>query len=190
MTLQNFTLGTFAQQGVAGTSFESIATVAVGSGGSASITFSSIPSTYTHLQIRCLIRTTQTGDITGSYISWSYNSDTSANYAYHVVKGTGSGTSAGALTSQTGTFAERFTTGFQSANTFGVGIIDILDYANTNKNKTARTLAGWDSNGSGQIAFNSELWASTSAINRIDIYPPANNFAQYSHFALYGIKAA
>lgn len=170
------------------TSFESIATVTVGSGGTSSISFTSIPSTYTHLQIRCLVRTTQTGDITGSYISWTYNSDTASNYAYHVMKGNGSAVTAGALTTQTNTYAERFTTGFQSANTFGVGIIDILDYANTNKNKTARTLAGWDNNGSGEIALNSELWTSTSAITRIDIYPPANNFAQYSHFALYGIK--
>jgi hypothetical protein len=34
------------------TSYESIETVTVGSGGSATVTFSSIPATYTHLQIK------------------------------------------------------------------------------------------------------------------------------------------
>lgn len=190
MTLQTFTLGTFAQQGVAAGDFDSIATVTVGSGGASSVTFNSIPSTYTHLQIRCLMRTTQTGDVTGAYLYWTYNSDTGSNYSWHVLKGDGSTVTASSLTSFTGLLGERFTTAFQAASTFGAGVIDILDYTNTNKYKTNKTLAGWDSNGSGQVALNSGLWMSTSAITRIDLYPPANNFAQYSHFALYGIKAA
>lgn len=164
--------------------------ITIGAAGASSVTFNNIPSTYTHLQIRCLMRTTQTGDVTGSYLYWTYNSDTASNYAYHVLKGNGSAVTAGALSSQNVTYGERFTTAFQAANTFGAGIIDILDYANTNKFKTSRTLAGWDSNGSGEIALNSELWRSTSAITRIDLYPPTNNFAQYSQFALYGVKSA
>jgi hypothetical protein len=67
--------------------------------------------------------------------------------------------------------------------------MDILDYANTSKNKTIRMLSGNDRNGSGDIILISGLWASTSAINQIDLrLESAANFAQYSQFALYGIK--
>ena len=46
-----------------GTSYESIATVTVGAGGSSSISFTSIPSTYKHLQIRAITRDTGTSYI-------------------------------------------------------------------------------------------------------------------------------
>lgn len=67
-------------------------------------------------------------------------------------------------------------------------VVDILDYANTNKNKTIRVLAGVDNNGSGEVALNSGLWPSTSALNTIKILTTSGNLNQYSSFALYGIK--
>ena len=77
--------------------------------------------------------------------------------------------------------------GGNAANIFGTGIIDILDYADTSKYKTVRTLFGYDANGSGYIAFSSNLWQSTSAITSITM-TPVNGIAEYSSFALYGIK--
>jgi len=74
------------------------------------------------------------------------------------------------------------------SNTYGVAIFDILEYANTNIYKTTRSLNGYDANGSGQVAFNSGNWRSTSAINRIDISFNADAFATGSSIALYGIK--
>jgi hypothetical protein len=65
-----------------------------------------------------------------------------------------------------------------------------LDYTNTNKNKTARSLWGYDANGSGYVGLYSGLWRNTSAINRIDYVPASGTFPQYSSFALYGIKGA
>jgi hypothetical protein len=73
-----------------------------------------------------------------------------------------------------------------AASIFGAGIVDILDYANTNKYKTLRALAGVDFNGSGRVGLTSGLWQSTSAINAITL--EGSSFVQYSSFALYGIK--
>jgi hypothetical protein len=167
--------------------YESIATTTVGAGGSATITFSSIPSTYQHLQIRALTRGSQAG--AANLWSVRFNSDTGNNYyGTHLVYGNGS--SAGVfVTSQADLMYWADLVGSStSANIFATSVTDILDYANTNKNKTVRTLYGWDANGSGVIALASSLWMSTSAVNSITIFPQSGNFSQYSSLALYGIK--
>lgn len=185
MTLQTFTLGTFAQQGVAAGDFDSIATTTVGAGGAATVTFSSIPSTYTHLQIRAICT-----DAGNNSVKINFNSDTASNYAFHFLQGNGATTSAGGGANNSFGVIGAASQGFPSSATiFGALICDILDYANTNKFKTIRTLNGYDANGSGTVEFTSSLWRSTSAISSI-ILDMNNNFAQYSHFALYGIKAA
>jgi hypothetical protein len=174
--------------GVAGGDYESIATVTVGSGGSASITFSSIPSTYQHLQIRGIARSTATGDSTGQYYAFRFNSDTGNNYSFHVMKGDGSSVSASAIAPWDTMAVERTSTAFQTAGVFGAIVLDVLDYADTNKYKTTRALAGFDNNGSGQIALCSDSWRNTAAVDNIVFTLGAGNFAEYSSFALYGIK--
>ena len=161
--------------------FESIATVIVGSGGSSSITFSSIPGTYAHLQIRCL---TGTSNPSGS-MTINFNGDnTSANYRDHWIYG--NGTSVGAGTDGN---AEYIGVQGSGATTGMAGhIIDILDYTDTNKYTTLRSLAGYDNNGSGYVWFSSVLWMNTAAINQIVITRNTSNFVQYSKFALYGIR--
>jgi hypothetical protein len=74
------------------------------------------------------------------------------------------------------------------ASNFGVSVVDILDYANTSKNKTTRALAGQERNSTGVVNFWSSLWMSTSAINSITIVPDSSTFRAGSKFALYGIK--
>ena len=170
------------------TAYESIATVTVGAGGSTAITFSSIPSTFKHLQIRYIGRSS-----TDNNIRIAYNSDTSnANYVFHNLRGDGSATSVLAFVSGGSNSMilanEGVTTPTQGSNIFGVGVIDVLDYANTNKYKTTRTLAGYDANGSGFVTLNSSLWMSTSAISSLSITNNSNTIQQYSQFALYGIK--
>lgn len=188
MTLQTFTLGTFAQQGVAAVSYESIATVSVGAGGTSTVTFSSIPATYAHLQLRVIARSNNAGNIIYGAASKA-NNDSGSNYTYHFLYGNGSSAQAIAATSQTSlNIVTQVGNGFTS-NVFAANVIDILDYANTNKYKTFRILSGADGNGSGQIQFNSALWMSTSAINSIS-FTGGDTFLQYSHFALYGIKVA
>lgn len=185
MTLQTFTLGTFAQQGLAAGDFESIATVTVGSGGASTVTFSTIPGTYSHLQIRYLARVSS-----GNLFYARFNSDSGSNYPYHRLSGNGSAASAYG-TSATSKIDDIFLT-TNSTNIFGVGFMDLLDYANTNKYKTLRALTGYENNSAGQVILGSGLWMSTSAITSIEFTPTTSlaTFAQYSHFALYGIKAA
>jgi hypothetical protein len=77
-----------------------------------------------------------------------------------------------------------------TANTFGAMVMDILDYQNTNKYKTVRTLGGFDADSVGRILFDSSLWQSTSAVTSVTIFMAADNLDQYSQFALYGIRSA
>ena len=170
-------------------SYESIATVTVGSGGSATVSFTSIPSTYKHLQIRSISRCSRTS-YTVATIFARFNSDTGNNYAAHVLYGTGASVSAYSGTSQSFAYVGLASGQNATASGFAGGVMDILDYANTNKNKTVRTLSGFDNNGSGgEMDLQSGLWQSTSAINRIDLtLETSANFLEYSTFALYGIK--
>ena len=168
-------------------SYESIATVTVGSGGSASVTFSSIPATYTHLQIRGLSKTDRADD--NDNVKMQFNGDTASNYSHHVLLGTGSS----AVAAANANASSILTIAGAAANVssvFGGGIIDILDYKDTNKYKTVRTLGGYESNSTGFIALQSGNWRSTSAITSIVLLPNVgSNFNQYSQFALYGIKS-
>ena len=173
------------------TAYESIATSTVGSGGAASVTFSSIPATYTHLQIRGIMKQAATSvDI--EYLLANFNSDTGANYTYHNIRSTGAAVTVGSGTALTTMAISVASPSSHSSylNMFGAVVIDILDYANTNKYKTVRTLGGMDGNGSGNINFNSDLWRSTAAINSITLNSQSFNLSQYSSFALYGIKGA
>lgn len=167
-------------------SYESIATVTVGSP-QANATFSSIPATFKHLQIRWVARNTNTGAADDT-ISLQFNTDTGANYALHFLYGDGSSAGAVGLANRSEILFTYTTTASASASIFGAGVTDILDYANTNKYKTLRNLGGNDRNGAGTLALSSGLWQSSSAINSIKIYPSSGNWAQYTQFALYGIK--
>jgi hypothetical protein len=168
--------------------FESIATVTVGSGGAANVEFTSIPATYTHLQIRGIGKTVE-ADVDETFISIRFNSDTGSNYAHHRLQGNGTSATAAAASSQTRAFAG-WSVKANSTSIFSAHIIDILDYANTNKYKTVRVLNGIDRNGAGIVDLGSGLWQNTNAITSITILDTGANWAQYSHFALYGIKGA
>lgn len=172
--------------------FYSIETYTVGSGGSSTITFSNIPSTYKHLQIRYMARDDRTGS-SGDYLKITLNSDTNANYSSHMLYGNGSAAGATADTSVSNMAIGRIPTAGHTASVFGVGVLDLLDYADTNKYKTLRLLSGYDTNNTGTepgyLPFNSGSWRSTSAVTTITIAPNVGtNFVQYSHFALYGVK--
>lgn len=170
-------------------SYDSIATTTVGAGGASTITFSSIPQTYTHLQIRYLAKATRANVV--SQPAFRFNSDTGSNYTDHYLNANGSTIAAGWDGTNTLIYGSSIAGNSANANTFGVGVFDILDYTNTNKYKTVRSIGGDDDNGSGYIDFRSGLWMSTSAINTITITEAyGNNFAQYSSFALYGIKGS
>jgi hypothetical protein len=160
----------------------------VGSGGQSSITFSSIPSTYKHLQIRGIARSTASG--TGNQeLLMRYNGSSSNYYRMHQMYGDGSAAFASVASGANDNIPFFMPTAGTTANSFGTAVIDILDYTNTNKNKTFRSLNGLDFNGSGFLIFRSGLWMDTSAISSISLTADASGtIAQYSSFALYGIK--
>ena len=169
-------------------SYYQIGTTTVGAGGVSSITFSSIPSTYTHLQIRGIARLTSTSN---NVIFRPNNDSSTANYTYHSIYGDGTTTTAdGYVSGLSGAYSLYATSNNQSANIFATGIIDVLDYANTNKLKTFRSLQGFDANGTGLMFRSSAAWKITSAISSLTLVPEAGNFAEYTAFALYGIKVA
>jgi hypothetical protein len=181
-------LGIYASQ-VSGklwpaSSYESIATVTVGGGGASDITFSSIPSTYTHLQIRAI------GYASAAGANWydafmQFNGDTGSNYDYHALEGTGSSVFAGASINRSNMIV-----GYFGGTNVSAMVIDILDYTNVNKNKTVRALTGLNQNNANDrgILLVSNLWRNTSAINSIRIFPSSSTISQHTQFALYGIK--
>jgi hypothetical protein len=163
-------------------SYESIETFTVGSGGQSTITFSVIPSTYKHLQIRGIANSQFDGNLLVRLGNGTV--DSGSNYSWHQLYGTGAvgGTSSGANATQM--YCASLT---NATSIYGTSIIDILDYANTNKYKTIRSLDGLDANGSGVVDFASGSWRSTSAVSTIELRCNGT-FTQYSSFALYGIK--
>ena len=170
-----------------GNSYESIATFTVGSGGLSSLTFSSIPQTYKHLQIRAIARNTRaaTGN---SLLAFQFNGVTSG-YTYHFLTGDGTSATAAGGTAQTYAYLGNQARANELANVFDPSVIDILDYANTNKNKTVRVLSGVEQNATiSLITLGSSMWNNTNAITSIELKPGAGSFVQYSSFALYGVK--
>jgi hypothetical protein len=158
-------------------SYESIATFN-GAGSSGICTFSSIPATYKHLQIRFSILPSAANN----FSTLRFNGDTTTtNYRYHFLVGDGSTASAGS--------AQNAYSGSYNSTTYtGVGVLDILDYANTSKNKTTRELSGFDANGSGTAYMFSNLWMNTAAINSITLTLNSGNYSTGTIIALYGIK--
>ena len=117
----------------------------------------------------------------------NFNSDTdNNNYSTHSLIGDGSSaTAAGSANSR----GQAWYVPQSGDNGWGVAIMDILDYANTNKYKTYRCLTGFDNNGSGAVRLTSVGWRNTAAVTSITL-PSEPLWVQYSSFALYGIKGS
>jgi hypothetical protein len=169
--------------------------VQVGSGGSSTVSFTSIPATYTHLQIRAIAQTNR-GTYGRDLLGLQINSDTGANYSWHALNGDGTSAGAGGFGSVNELRAGSAGTTTAGSQFFGATIIDILDYKNTSKYKTVRNLGGNDVNGTvggagGEVILLSGNWSNTNAITSLTFYPiSGSTFSQYSSFALYGIKGA
>jgi hypothetical protein len=166
-------------------SFESIATVtAVGS--ETSLTLSSIPSIYKHLQVRMLSRRT-TG--TGHIVVMQFNGDTGTNYANHQLYGTSAGAVGGLGNASAANIRVLYANGSTNlANQFGAGVADILDYANTSKYKTLKSFGGHDNNTDGRIELMSGFWMNNASVTSITLSFLGDALAAGSTFALYGIK--
>jgi hypothetical protein len=164
-------------------SYESIATANFASDGSG-FDFLSIPQTYQHLELRFLVQSTLSATVDN--LAFYANNDTSAIYSTHSVYGNGSSVSAYNLASGVRMYLPSLVSAATTAQ-YTVGVVQILDYASTNKNKTIRTLHGFDANGSGIVGLTSGAFLSTGAITRFSGGTSANIKAG-SQVALYGIK--
>ena len=190
-SVKGFGWGALAAAGT----YDSISTITVGSGGSASIEFTSIPSTYTHLQIRSINQSNRP-TYSRDEFRMTMNSDTNPNYSWHNLIGTGSAADPGNAISQQYILGQDCV-GTGNGNFWGSFVLDILDYKNTNKSKTVRYIAGLDTNSAGvdgyngSISFGSGRYGPTNAITSIKFIPTSGTlWNQYTQFALYGIKGS
>lgn len=173
-------------------SFESIATIN-GNGSSATITFSSIPSTYKSLQIRIIGKDTGTSSFSG-IPGIRFNGDAAFNYSVHSLSGSGSSATSNGFATRTyiDSAGNRVVPDSNYTNVMWAGIINIIDYASTSKNKTVRWFDGANSNGESgydRVELVSGAWYSTSAVNSISIILVSGNaWTSTSTFALYGVK--
>ena len=172
--------------------YDSIATATIANTTTTTITFSSIPSTYTHLQLRYIIRTDRSDDYADA-IGMRFNSDTGTNYYRHRFETENTGALvAGGSSGTDAQYHFMGATALCSSNVFASGVVDILDYTNTSKNKVTRSLQGvMDSATKNWMGVQSSIWLNTSAINRIDLKVNyGTNYAVGSTVALYGIKGS
>ena len=159
----------------------------------AEITFTNIPQTYTHLQIRGIARSDR-ASVATSLLYARLNGDTASNYSYHALGGLGSGSgfSTGSANSTLLFASDSVTGSTATAGMFGTSVIDLLDYKNTNKFKTARVLGGMDINqsggGNGYVGLYSGAWRNTNAVTSITLFT-IGNFIAGTQFALYGVNA-
>jgi len=176
--------------------FQSIATVSVGSGGTGSISFTSIPSTFKHLQVRGIMQTNR-GTYPLEEIKLQFNSDTGSNYNYYQLAADGQAGSVYTQGATSATFVNIDHSGTSTGGTWGIIVLDILDYTSTAINKTVRGLAGYShltgttGGYAGIASLNNGLWRNNStAISSMTFAPRFSTlFTEYTHLALYGVKA-
>jgi hypothetical protein len=162
----------------AGNTYEAIATQTVGSG-ITTVTFSSIPSTYTDLVI--VVNASLTAP--DSNLDYRFNGDTGANYGYTSVSGNGSSASTTRFGGATKGRLDNF--GYMDT-TMSTHIIQVMNYANTTTYKTTISRANNTANG---VSASVNTWTSTAAVNSISLISGVT-FVSGSTFSLYGIKAA
>jgi hypothetical protein len=156
-----------------------------------SYTFSNIPQTFTHLQLRTYVR--NTGPSTnGNQIYAYFNNDNTSNYPWNWVYGDGATVGVGTFT-QTSVMVGQACQGGVAANMFASNVCDILDYTNTNKLKAVKSIGGYDANPTattnGFVALTGGQWNSTAAITSMTLQSNFS-FAAGCRFDLYGISVS
>lgn len=157
-------------------------------GTAASITFSSIPNTYTDLVIRASTRDTNTLAAFNGSFTIRINSDSATNYSVTDLYGDGgsAGSSRQSNQTQAAFFRADLNAANSTANTFSVVEVYIPNYTLT----TARPLLGV-AGAEGNVAnaymnMTASLYRGTSSISSI-VISPSTLFTAGSRFDLYGI---
>lgn len=158
------------------TTYTPIATQTLGSP-NATVTFSSIPNTYTDLRLIIV-----GGFATTSAIRMRFNSDSASNYSYTRILGNGT-----AATSDRTNSDNAIDAGYITTDVFNNSIIDIMSYSNTSVFK--QCLNRWNTTTFAVAA--AALYRSTAAISTITLTSGATaNWVAGSTFTLYGVKSA
>lgn len=181
-------LGLLSQGGGAGgvSAFELIQTVN-GTGSSGIIDFTSIPATYKHLQIRYTAKNTSTS----ADLNITFNNVTTASYARKHMVGNSVSMAAAQTVSASNISLLDAVAPSTTANVTTNGVIEILDYAESTKNKTLRAMYGLiQAYSTSRIYLASGFLESTTAVSRITLTASGNNFSTVSRFSLYGIKGS
>ena len=148
-----------------------------------SITFSSIPSTYTDLR---LVLTVKAESGSSTYVRLQFNSDTGSNYSDTFLDGYGTGIEAGRNTTATSSLVNANNGGLSSTNPSLIEL-NVFSYTGST-NKTTLVAASNDFNGSGTVFRSVSLWRNTSAINAVKVFASGTyNFATGTTATLYGI---
>jgi hypothetical protein len=159
-----------------------ISSVTVGSGGAATIEFTSIPATYTDLLVKASVRTNNADSNDTLYIK---PNGSTANLTYRVIRGDGAAAYSFTVNR---VFIDASTS---TANTFGNTDIYIPNYASSNfKSMSADSVQ--ESNATeGNSSLSAILWSDTTAISSLTFAPLFGTlFVQYSTAYLYGISNA
>jgi aspartate/tyrosine/aromatic aminotransferase len=174
---------------MASNTFTLISSVTVGSGGASTVSFSSIPTTYTDLLIKISGRTNRSNSEVDLF-NISINGNSSAVYSAKVLYGTGSSTASGTDTSQTTLTSTALANGnTATANTFGNTEVYIPNYTSSNAKSISADGVSENNGTTGFQWMAAGLFNSSSAITSLT-FSPANSslILQYSTFYLYGIK--
>lgn len=167
-----------------------IASNTVGAGGAASVTFSSIPNTYTDLVVKVSARTAYTGGSYGDGLNISFNS-TTTGYSHRFLQGYDSTTqSSSGTTRSTGLIPDDAAA--QTANVFSNNEIYIPNYTSSNyKAFSSENIVEKNGTTNWVDSMYALLWSNTAAITSIEFTSAApSTFKQYSTFTLYGISNA
>ena len=161
-----------------------ISTITVGSGGAASIDFTSIPQTYTDLLVKISLRA-----VSNSGQNWTLTFNSSGSgYSQKVLYGDGSGTASQSLSSQSVIYGYAQNQSTSTANTFNNGEIYVPNYVGSNHKSVQIDEVSENNATFGNQSLVAGLWANTAAITSISVGGYSGNLAQYSSASLYGIK--
>jgi hypothetical protein len=170
-----------------GGAFELISTQSISST-TTTVTFSSIPQTYSHLELRIVARSSASTTSDGMYLQ--YNGVSSASYAYHRLYANGASYISQNTTGDTGALVAFIAGGTSPANAFSSTSLSIADYTNASKNPVVK-FQNADINGSSNsvIMFGSGMLPTAGAVTSLSFTMPnlAGGFAAGSRFSLYGV---
>ena len=161
--------------------FELIASTTVGSGGAASIDFTSIPQTYTDLVLKLSLR-----DSNNSGTMFLKFNGVGTSYSAKGLYGTGAAAASENLTNAS---IQANPSGF-TANTFGNEEIYIPNYTGSNNKSYSIDSVTENNATTAYMELFAYLWSNTAAITSFSITQASGNIAQYSTAYLYGVKSS